>query len=198
MEWCAFNYWNMCCFRLWPVPTRNEQPKKRQVWKNLINRVDTSSKKLLSPSKDQRVCSRHFTDGQPTQKNPYPTEALGYPDFKKKVGLIGSTTIALVLSSSLDNSPPGQLLSTWKNSVNKFASLLKISRSLMCIRLRERGVGDMGGKIRKKCVSYKINLMHNQQAIQVEPSTHSDIVPHLRGILSSLLQRHANTDFCLQ
>ena len=40
--------------------------------------------KLWSPSKDMRVCSKHFIDGEPTSNNPYPTEHLGY-DSRRRV-----------------------------------------------------------------------------------------------------------------
>ena len=42
-----------------------------------MNRVDEKNK-LLSPSKDMRVCSQHFIDEESTEENPYPTENLGY------------------------------------------------------------------------------------------------------------------------
>ena len=49
----------------------------RGIWKILVNRVDGKNK-LLSPSKDMRVCSQHFIDEESTEENPYPTENLGY------------------------------------------------------------------------------------------------------------------------
>ena len=64
-------------FRLVAFPTKLRNPKERQKWKHLINRVDEKGK-IWSPSKDSRVCSRHFIDGGITQENPYPTEHLGY------------------------------------------------------------------------------------------------------------------------
>ena len=49
----------------------------RKTWKHLINRL-TSRNKLWLPSKDSRVCSEHFVDGEPSIKNSFPTEYLGY------------------------------------------------------------------------------------------------------------------------
>ncbi|KAK7109892.1 uncharacterized protein [Littorina saxatilis] len=72
-------------FCLWTIPTRKKKPAQRDKWKILINRVHPVTTRLLSPSKDQRVCSIHFKDGRPTANNPYPTQHLGYPQFEKKV-----------------------------------------------------------------------------------------------------------------
>ena len=74
-----------CAGSLWTIPPHKTRPVPRDRWKVLINRVHPATNKLLSPSKDERVCSRHFKDGRPTAENPYPTEHLGYPDFRNKV-----------------------------------------------------------------------------------------------------------------
>ena len=73
-------------FRLYTFPTVKKDPKKRYRWQQLINRVSKDdNNQLWSPSKDCRVCSEHFIDGQPTLKNPYPTLKLGYPGFEDRV-----------------------------------------------------------------------------------------------------------------
>jgi hypothetical protein len=74
--------------RLVPFPTRRGNPDGRDKWKVLVNRADPKSQnrgKLLSPSKNQRVCSVHFADGGPTKENPLPTKWLGYQGFEQKV-----------------------------------------------------------------------------------------------------------------
>ncbi|XP_045162255.2 uncharacterized protein LOC123527064 [Mercenaria mercenaria] len=70
-------------FRLFPFPTKIRKPELRQKWKQLVGRKDGS--KLWSPSKDSRVCSKHFIEGEPTLKNPVPTENLGYTEACKRV-----------------------------------------------------------------------------------------------------------------
>ena len=73
-------------FRLFTFPSRKknvEQREQRERWKQLISRKDGT--KLWSPSKDSRVCSIHFVEGQPTLQNPLPTLKLGYSDFESKV-----------------------------------------------------------------------------------------------------------------
>ena len=43
----------------------------------------SSNKKLWDPSKDSRVCSLHFVDGEPTELNPNLTLHIGYDSHKK-------------------------------------------------------------------------------------------------------------------
>ena len=70
-------------FRMFPFPTKKKKEEERQKWKQLVNRQNRKGK-LWSPSKDMRVCSKHFIDGEPTSNNPYPTEHLGY-DSRRRV-----------------------------------------------------------------------------------------------------------------
>ena len=49
----------------------------------LLNRAE--DKKIWSPKKQSRVCSLHFLDRMPTEKNPYPTEKLGYDNFELRI-----------------------------------------------------------------------------------------------------------------
>ena len=65
-------------------PTVKKAPERRKIWIQNINRLEPGSKnKLFTPSKDSRVCSYHFIDGKPTDKNLNPTEGLGY-NFEDK------------------------------------------------------------------------------------------------------------------
>ena len=59
-----------------PFPT---SPEKRRKWITLINRQKSESNKTQwIPDSNSKVCSDHFVDGIPTEKNPYPTQKLGY------------------------------------------------------------------------------------------------------------------------
>ena len=54
---------------------------------------EKNSCKLWEPSKDARICSRHFVDGYSSEQNPYPSINLGY-DCKRRLDIIspvGST-----------------------------------------------------------------------------------------------------------
>ena len=70
-------------FKLFPFPTEKKDSKGRKRWTENIKR-EIRKGKLWTPNKCSRVCSVHFKDGEPTKKNPDPTEDLGY-DFKPKV-----------------------------------------------------------------------------------------------------------------
>ena len=74
-------------FRLYPFPTRGTDPENRRKWQQLINRQDKKGK-LWSPSKDSRVCSRHFKEGRPTEECPYPTENLSYDSTSKVANIL--------------------------------------------------------------------------------------------------------------
>ena len=65
--------------RLFPFPTLLRNPDGRQRWKEAVNRADAKQPwKYMDPSKDQRVCSEHFIDGEPTEQHPDPELHLGY------------------------------------------------------------------------------------------------------------------------
>jgi len=64
-------------FRLYPFPTEKKQADRRSEWIRLVNRVGSDGK-LWNPSKDARVCSKHFVTGMPTDLNPNPTLNMGY------------------------------------------------------------------------------------------------------------------------
>ena len=49
-------------FRMFPFPTKKKKEEERQKWKQLVN-CQNRKGKLRSPSKDMRVCSKHFIDG---------------------------------------------------------------------------------------------------------------------------------------
>jgi len=68
---------------LFTFPTKKKTPDAREKWKQLVGRLDGT--KLWSPSKDSRVCSRHFVEKQPTLQNPLPTLNMGYDGADKRV-----------------------------------------------------------------------------------------------------------------
>lgn len=69
----------LCCFRLFPFPTKKKDLRGRQRWIEAVNRADKKKKwKYMDPSKDQRVCSIHFVDGRPTAAHSDPELKLGY------------------------------------------------------------------------------------------------------------------------
>ena len=75
-------------FKLFPFPTVKKNPEARKNWISLVNRLKPGSRtQSFNPSKDSRICSKHFVDGQPTAENPLPTLHLGY-DSKRKVSLL--------------------------------------------------------------------------------------------------------------
>ena len=49
-----------------------KSPNQRDNWRRLVNR-EGKNNQLWEPSKDSRVCSFHFVDGEPTTHNPNPT-----------------------------------------------------------------------------------------------------------------------------
>ena len=65
-------------YRLFPFPTEKKNPEKRNNWKKLLNRQALYGGGLWEPSKDSRICSRRFVDGEPTLVNPNPTLNMGY------------------------------------------------------------------------------------------------------------------------
>ena len=53
-------------FRLFPFPTRKKNPTARDEWRKTVNRnVDLKGCKIWELSKESRVCSKHFVDGEP-------------------------------------------------------------------------------------------------------------------------------------
>ncbi|XP_052284007.1 uncharacterized protein LOC127880705 [Dreissena polymorpha] len=71
-------------FRLFTFPTKKKNPEQREKWKQLVGRRQGNGQ-LWSPGKDSRVCSDHFTDGEPTINNPLPTVSMGYNEAEKRV-----------------------------------------------------------------------------------------------------------------
>ena len=56
----------------------------REKWRVMISRMSPRKPgKLWSVGVKQRVCSKHFIDGEPTYENPAPTSNLGYDSEKK-------------------------------------------------------------------------------------------------------------------
>ena len=96
----------MCIFflfcRLHSFPTAKKNHDAREKWKILINRVDKTTGKLWSPSKDMRVCSRHFTDGEPTTDDPFPTESLGYDSVRRAKNIAPSSKRRKLIHNTID------------------------------------------------------------------------------------------------
>ena len=62
-------------FKLFPFPTEKKDSERRRRWAENIKR-EIRKGKVWTPKNSSRVCSVHFKDGQPTNENPDPTEAL--------------------------------------------------------------------------------------------------------------------------
>ena len=45
----------------------------RKKWAELLNRKNKKTGEPWVPTTESRICSKHFVDGEPTEKNPYPT-----------------------------------------------------------------------------------------------------------------------------
>ena len=71
---------------MWTHETRvtKGDPEKRKEWVKSINRKNPKTGKNWQPSEDDRVCSKHFVDGQPTVDHPCPTVDMGYNYQPKK------------------------------------------------------------------------------------------------------------------
>lgn len=97
-------------FKHYPFP---KDPELRRRWKHLVNRQKSDKDKTLwSPKKGSVICSDHFKDGEPTNKNPCPTLHIGYKSFMPSLSLrkrkLSENTTALPLPTSeqSDNTEP--------------------------------------------------------------------------------------------
>ena len=58
-----------------------------------MNRIEPGTKnKLFNPSKDARVYSTHFINGEPTVQNPDPVLSLGY-DSRRKAAIVSPISV---------------------------------------------------------------------------------------------------------
>ena len=76
-----------CCdppFRLYMFPSIKRNSEKRKQWVQMMKR-ETVDKKPWTPRGSDRVCSEHFVDGEPTEKNPNPTLHFGYQQPADKI-----------------------------------------------------------------------------------------------------------------
>jgi hypothetical protein len=78
-------YGFMADVKFFPFPTL-KQPKVRRKWLDLLRRRD------FNPSRHDRVCSRHFIDGEPTPQHPYP-ELFRYNNYKNLQESRGTSSI---------------------------------------------------------------------------------------------------------
>lgn len=70
-------------YRLYMFPSIKRNGEKRKMWVDLMKR-ETAQKTAWSPGGSDRVCSDHFVDGIPTNKNPNPALKLGYEIKERK------------------------------------------------------------------------------------------------------------------
>ena len=64
-------------YRLYCFPGPKRFAEQRERWIRCVKRV-TKDKKPWYPCSSDRVCSEHFVDGIPTEKNPDPSLKMGY------------------------------------------------------------------------------------------------------------------------
>ena len=86
-----------------------------------MNRADAKQPwKYMDPSKDQRVCSEHFIDGEPTGQHPDPELHLGYelPGSKIKTENIQRIPIDQVMGTGA--SVTGNTMRTCKTMPHTF------------------------------------------------------------------------------
>ena len=125
-------------FRLFLFPTKKKNPTARDSWRKIVNRnVDLKGCKLWEPSKDSRVWSKHFIDGEPSNENPYPTRNLGYDATKRTLFL----------------SPP----STKRKSVlTEKMETYSLAKPKQRISIVKRVVGQEKGDIMKKELTFPV------------------------------------------
>ena len=70
-------------YRLFCFHSENRYIDNRLEWVKRLKR-ENPDKSAWMPRPSDRVCSKHFVDGEPTCANPYPTLELGY-DFKQLI-----------------------------------------------------------------------------------------------------------------
>ncbi|XP_033124666.1 uncharacterized protein LOC117122991 [Anneissia japonica] len=70
-------------FILFPFPSEKKNPEGRNRWNKLVNRKTKSGKNWTASYQD-RVCSVHFKNGEPTAAWPDPTENMGYDHATKR------------------------------------------------------------------------------------------------------------------
>ena len=89
-------------FKLFPFPTVK---KSSDQWKKMINRENPKKNgQLWLPSKDSKVCSDHFKDGEPTEQNPLPSNNLGY-DADRTFNILNPKQRRRKLSLGTDSVP---------------------------------------------------------------------------------------------
>lgn len=78
-EYCGIERpFHLFCF---PSVLRNNE--QRQLWINALKR-DNVDRKPWEPTESDRVCSKHFQDGEPSLEHPVPSLFLGYNTKKVK------------------------------------------------------------------------------------------------------------------
>ena len=59
-------------FVLFPFPLEKKKPDRRRKWIKVVNRKSTTGQNW-APTYQDRICSRHFKDGEPSETWPDPT-----------------------------------------------------------------------------------------------------------------------------
>ena len=98
----TFYFFCFYLFRLFPFPTEKAKPDERLIWRETIDRK--TGNYLWEPSKQSRVCSKHFVDGYPTVTNPRPTLHLG--NSMNLDDILGNVRRRLVYRSSSPSALP--------------------------------------------------------------------------------------------
>ena len=80
-------------FRLWMFLSVKRYGHKRKIWVNLLKR-ENADKSAWEPCSNDRVCSEHFVDFEPTVANPNPSLKLRYitKEVKQRRNLIRDPT----------------------------------------------------------------------------------------------------------
>ena len=81
-------------YKLYCFPSQLRNGDKRKRWVAALRRVN-KDKSDWKPCNNDRVCSEHFVDGEPTNANPDPSIHMGYdlPQKKSRRELFSSSTV---------------------------------------------------------------------------------------------------------
>ena len=87
-------------YRLFDFPTELKDLASRARWLEAIQRIDGGDKEWTQPGSQEKVCSKHFILGEPTDDSPDPEifpELLPNADHKQRLELEDSVKRAIIL-----------------------------------------------------------------------------------------------------